>query len=363
MLSNLIFWAVVGVVSFSESVFFYTVREKEIPWVTILIWDINWLMWLFASLPIVHLVRYVKSRTTWNQFIWWMALLCILLSFGLVFIEAVLNYSAKMARSEESVFSEIFVLILTYKVHVNVIIVCTLTGMTVAFDAYKQAKIHEIRTKELEAREEELMRQLAEAQLQTLKRQLRPHFLFNSLHLISGLVLKKENENAMEMITRLSDLLRQTLKYDQQSWISLKEEIRLTKLYLEIHQVRFGPGLETQINANPDALKIQIPTFLIQPIVENSLVHGIEPNKNTGLIIIDCLVEKGFLKLTVEDNGAGTKNLSSINEGIGISNTRSRLQTLFEDNYSFEFGDLPDGGFYTKISIPILSTEHSNDVT
>lgn len=358
VVATLIFWALVSIISVSESVLYYVLRARDVPWVTILIWDLNWPMWLLASLPVMQLVyKLVGRKRNWTHFAWQIVLVSVVLSVFHVLVEAALNFYAKTLIQEDATFIDVFYLILTYKVHVNVIITFTLAGVTIAWDAFNESKIHEQKSRQLEARAEELKRQLTEAQLEALRRQLRPHFLFNSMHLISGLILKKEYDKAMEMIAKLSDLLRHTLKYDEQQWITLDEEITLVRLYLEIHQVRFGPGLELNIDVPEDTKSLKVPTFILQPIVENSLVHGIEPNKNNGRVDIRCRLVNGRLEIEVADNGKGTSESVMIHEKIGIQNTRSRLTTLYGDNFIFKYDSPESFGFRTTIILPVLPKE------
>ena len=358
-MSNLAFWAVVSVISVSESAFYYIIRDQAIPWKNFLIWDLNWPMWLLFSLPIIQfLYLLVQRKKSWTQLGWQIFGVSIVMSVLLVLFESGLNYAGKIwLTTEEPLFKDVFLLILTYKVHVNVIIIIALTGATIALNAFEESKIHENRSNKFEKRTEELNRQLTEAHLDALKRQLKPHFLFNSMHLISGLILKKEYDNAMKMIARLSDLLRHTLKYDQQHWITLDEEMELTRLYLEIHQVRFGAGLQTAIELDNLARSVRVPTYILQPIVENSLVHGLEPRKNNGLISIKCSVVEDELHITVSDNGKGINMDGKILEHIGIQNTRSRLHSLFGSNFVFKYSNGHDQGFMTKFVIPIFNDD------
>src|SRR5262245_22325600 len=211
---------------------------------------------------------------------------------------------------------------------------------------YQQLRERERRTLELETR-------LMQANLQTLKAQLQPHFLFNTLNAIASLV-RRRPEAAEDMIGSLSDFLRMTLDTAQQHEVPLHREIEFLDLYLEIQQTRFGERLRIQKEIAPTALDLAVPTLILQPLVENSIRHGIEPRETGGTILIRALRHENALRLEVRDDGDGLKagQLAAFREGVGLSNTKARLQELYGEAHRFQVTPNPEGGLTVAVELP-----------
>src|SRR5436190_1345314 len=172
----------------------------------------------------------------------------------------------------------------------------------------------------------ELERQLTEAQLQMLKMQLQPHFLFNTLNTAYTLI-RRDVDAAERVIIQLSDLLRMTLDHTGAHEVTLHEEINFIGKYLEIEQVRFRERLTVRYEIDPDCLDALVPNMILQPLVENAVRHGIAPNSRPGVIEISACRHQDFLQLTVSDNGQGLSEggIPHSRDGVGLSNTRARL--------------------------------------
>jgi two-component system, LytTR family, sensor kinase len=197
--------------------------------------------------------------------------------------------------------------------------------------------------------------QLAQAQLQALKMQLHPHFLFNTLHSISAL-LNKDTEAARQMIARLGDFLRLTLDNSGAQEVTLQREIEFLQSYLEIEHIRFQDRMTTYVEVEPQALDAQVPNLILQPIVENAIRHGIAPRSTPGRIEIRAEHKNSVLRIQVRDNGPGlSMNRSAVNlfkEGLGLANTRARLQQLYGAAHRFELANDPEGGLIVTLEIP-----------
>lgn len=211
--------------------------------------------------------------------------------------------------------------------------------------AVGQASNYYQRLREEEVRVSNLELQLSKAQLQALKMQLHPHFLFNTLNSISA--LQHENiELAQEMTARLGDFLRMTLQNIGSQEVTLEREIEFLQCYLEIEKVRFGQKLHTNIEIETQVLDCQVPNLILQPLVENAIKHGIAPNKKGGEISIRGTKENEWLKVEIEDNGKGIedKKLEKIfSKGLGLANTKQRLKELYGSNFRFELENLQNG--------------------
>jgi two-component system, LytTR family, sensor kinase len=197
-----------------------------------------------------------------------------------------------------------------------------------------------------------LKTQLAQAQLRALKMQLHPHFLFNTLHSISSLVLE-DPPKANTMIARLGDFLRLTLENSDQQLVSLKEETEFLRCYLEIEQVRFGDRLTVAFEMEPVTLSARVPHLILQPVVENAIQHAIAPRATRGHINIEAKRLNSSLRLEVKDNGRGIVSNDSVGrEGVGLSNVRVRLNQIYGSDFRFELTNAKDGGLTVVIEIP-----------
>jgi two-component system, LytTR family, sensor kinase len=198
-----------------------------------------------------------------------------------------------------------------------------------------------------------LKTQLAQSQLKALKMQLHPHFLFNTLHSISSLVLE-DPPKANSMIARLGDFLRLTLDNSDQQLVSLKQETEFLRCYLEIEQVRFGDRLTVAFELEPQTLSAQVPHLILQPVVENAVQHGIAPRATRGHITIEARRLNSLLRLEVRDNGPGiTSNGISLGmKGVGLSNVRARLDQIYGSDFRFELMNSRDGGLAVVMEIP-----------
>jgi signal transduction histidine kinase len=195
---------------------------------------------------------------------------------------------------------------------------------------------------------------LVEAQLQSLQRQLHPHFLFNTLNTISGLMRLDVNA-ADRMMDRLGDLLRMTLSTSSIQEVPLREELDMLQKYLDIEQTRFGSRLSVRMNIQADTLDAHVPNLLLQPLVENAVRHGIAPHSRPGLIVVEASRVGSQLRLQVRDSGDGLPpdRLTLLNQGVGLTNTRARLQHLYRQNHDFVFSNA-EGGLCVSVSIPFV---------
>jgi two-component system LytT family sensor kinase len=220
--------------------------------------------------------------------------------------------------------------------------------MSYAFSYYRRYREGQLRTLQLEA-------QLSQAQLQALKMQLHPHFLFNTLHSISAL-LNKDTEAARRMITRLGDFLRLTLENSGSQEVTLQQEMDFLSCYLAIERIRFQNRLVTRMDVSPPALLAQVPNLILQPIVENAIRHGIAPRSTPGLIEIEAKQRNGTLRIQVRDNGPGLSNHRTsdilFKKGLGLANTETRLERLYGAAHLFDLSNNPDGGLIVTLEIP-----------
>ena len=217
-----------------------------------------------------------------------------------------------------------------------------------AFNYYQSFRKGELKASQLHT-------QLVQSQLEALKMQVQPHFLFNTLHSISAL-LSKDTDGARKMITRLGDFLRLTLENSGSMEVTLQQEIEFLHGYLEIERIRFQDRLTTDIHVDPAVLDVRVPNLILQPIVENAMRHAIG-NSTSGRIEVTAVPRNGVVRIEVKDNGPGMVQVDPNLEarrgrGLGLANTRARLAGLYGDAASFELSNDPAGGLVVALEIP-----------
>jgi two-component system, LytTR family, sensor kinase len=227
----------------------------------------------------------------------------------------------------------------------SLMVYAVVVGVSHAIAFYHESQERKLKAAQLETR-------LVEARLKTLEAELHPHFLFNTLHAISTLV-HRDPEAADRMISRLSDLLRITFDRTGEPKVSLKEEIEFLQKYLDIEQTRFQDRLTVSVNVDPEALDGEVPRMILQPLVENAIKHGIAGRNGGNQIHIAAGREGDRLWMQVRDNGVGlqVRTLKALRTGVGLSNTRARLDCLYGRLYRLEFTD-KHGGLSVLIEIP-----------
>jgi two-component system, LytTR family, sensor kinase len=228
--------------------------------------------------------------------------------------------------------------------HSNLLVYWAIVGATQALAYYRKLEERELKAAQLETR-------LAQAQLQVLKIQLQPHFLFNTLHAISALV-QKDPDAADHTIALLSDLLRLTLETGSEQEVSLQRELDFVERYLEIEQTRFGDRLTVRLEIADDVRDARVPSFVLQPLVENAIRHGIAPRSEGGCIEIIASRKDGELAMLVQDNGQGFAG-TAIREGLGLRNTRARLEQLYGAGDRLILTQAPGGGTVVRLNIPL----------
>jgi two-component sensor histidine kinase len=201
----------------------------------------------------------------------------------------------------------------------------------------------------------QLETKLAQTQLQILKMQLHPHFLFNTLNAISALI-HQDVELADRMIARLGDLLRTTLDNANQQEVRFQQELDFIQPYLEIEKARLGARLTVELQIDPAIMDARVPNLILQPLVENAIRHGIAPRPGPGRIQIQAGRENGCLHLAVTDSGPGLQAPLEALKGIGLANTRARLEKLYGSNQRLDLTTGPDGGLQVDITIPYRET-------
>lgn len=196
--------------------------------------------------------------------------------------------------------------------------------------------------------------QAHEARLRALQSQLEPHFLFNALNAVSTLVAEQRNGEAQQMLSRLADFLRRTLDAASTPEVSVEAEIEFARQYVDIQTIRFGDRLRVRFEIDPEATGAAVPVLILQPIIENAVVHGALSRESGGTIDVSIRRDGGNLRLRVTDDGPG--RASGRGNGHGLSNTKSRLAELYGEDHELLVASRPAGGTCAELLIPFRLT-------
>lgn len=232
--------------------------------------------------------------------------------------------------------------------HQEMLVGWCILGAGMAVGAFRALQERELSTASLQS-------QLAQAQLSALKMQLHPHFLFNALHAISGLVRTGETKSAVKMIAGLSELLRQSLDNVGTQTVTLRRELELLQRYLEIEQIRFSDRLQVSMVVDENLLEVQVPNLILQPLVENAIRHGFAGRAEPGHIRIEVCTHPAGLRLAVVDDGPGVPPDFDMDRGrgVGLSNTRDRLGRLYGHAAQLRLRNVQPG-LCVDITIPLV---------
>ena len=262
------------------------------------------------------------------------------------FLLAILWSITPSTRGELATITDYYARHFGYGFYIDLII-----ASLIVIGAHALLYYDDFRTSELQ--QSSLKAQLAQAELRALKMQVHPHFLFNTLHSISSLVLE-DPPKANSMIARLGDFLRLTLDHADHELVTLKEETEFLRAYLDIEQVRFGDRLKVAFEMEPMTLSAQVPHLILQPIVENAIQHAVAPRTAQSLIDIKAQRLNSSLRLEVKDNGPGIALKSDLLKlhGVGLNNVRSRLVQAYGSDFRFELTNGAEGGLTVTMEIP-----------
>lgn len=355
-----VFWTFFGLFFASQFLIHQAYAELPITWTrTLPVWLIFAYCWAVLTPLIFYLARRfpIERRRLLNLLVH--ALASLILSFFQLVVylaAAALTESISFLKPPPKVFQNFAV----ETIHFNILTYWAIIGISQMIHYYRKYREREMRAAQLELSESKLKTQLAEAELDALKMQLHPHFLFNTLNNIVVRVRKNDNVVAVDMLTGLSELLRHSLENIGAQKVSLKHEIEFLKNYLEIEQIRFKDRLRVEFKVEPGTLRAAVPNLILQPLIENAIRHGIGKRMDAGLVSIEARRVGAELKIRVRDDGIGLPKDWSMDEqkGIGIGNTRARLRQLYGDGQTFDIRNEESGGVEVILTLPFET--HNN---
>jgi len=340
------FWTLVGLAFASQFYLSSAQIGRTVSWTQAITYSLaDWYVWAIISVPVLRFARRFPPDAA-NP--WRVAAIHLAGALVASSIYVVLRSWIGVAHShliEEPVtFREVFQPLLVKTFPFNLLIYGVIIAISHAVDYYR--KYHERTVHALE-----LEKHLTEARLQALLRQLKPHFLFNTLNGIASL-MHRDVDLADRMLVRLSELLRLTMNRTAQPLTTVREEMAFIQKYLDIERIRFSDRLTASVEVQPEAMELQVPNLIVQPLVENAIRHGIEPHPRRGQIDVNVTRVPEGVQVEVRDNGGGVPEGGFKREGIGLGNTRARLRELYGDRHRFELANRPEGGLVVRLTIP-----------
>ena len=345
-------WTIVALFFSSQAYIMYYARRQPIPYAQEFLFQaLACSLWALATPLVLWLShRFCIDRSNWLRRIGLHFL------FSLALVTALLCSHFAIYTLLTGTLGSITAFRLFHLVYFNLdrwlLIYWFLLFMSHAFRYYNSYRKGMLRASQLQT-------QLVQSQLEALKMQVHPHFLFNTLHSISAL-LSKDTEAARKMITRLGDFLRLTLENSGSMEVTLQQELEFLKGYLEIERIRFQDRLTTDIHVDPAVLDVRVPNLILQPIVENAMRHAVG-NSGSGRVEITAAPHNGVVRIEVKDNGPGMQVDQTLEarrgRGLGLANTRARLVGLYGDAARFELSNAPSGGLIVSLDIP-RGSEH-----
>jgi hypothetical protein len=313
---------------------------------------ISWLPWILAT-PVVLRLAHRYPPAQWKRVSTWAIHLAACGSVGAIHAawvalwEELLNPWALMPGPDpfpQLWMHKIYGGLLSYMVLYSLILL-----IDHALDSREQLALQQTETARLNE-------QLSKAQLSALRRQIEPHFLFNTLNAIAGLVREERNDAAVSMIVRLSDFLRRVVEDSDRQQVPLGEELEFTQKYLDIQKARFAERLQFSVDVPQELLPAQVPSLILQPMVENAVKHGIARRVQGGAIRITAFRSNGTLTMRVYNDGPSLPvGWEKGQSGIGILNVRTRLQSLYGDRFELSMRNQQPGGVEATVSVPFVS--------
>lgn len=350
-------WLLCGLISTSQVYFLWPARSPEPSILRDLAWQYPPWLFLAAAAPLVARMarRFPLTRDTWVRHLGPHLLANAALHCGYAAVVVCAGILFGDAYYQETPFLVAFGKMLAKGVQLQLFVYWLIVALVHAYDFHRKARDAALRSLRLESA-------LAQAELEALKMQLHPHFLFNTLHAIGVLVRKQNTAGSLQMLSGLADLLRLALDHTGRQLVPLKQELDFLGRYLAIEKVRFSDRLDVTIDVDPEVLDALVPNLILQPLVENAIRHGIAPRAAAGRIEIQATRERNNLQrlqVSIRDNGVGLPPAFAVEgcTGVGLRNVRARLGQLYPGEHRFEVTAAQTGGAAVSLQIPLAFEE------
>src|SRR5579862_3971193 len=347
-------WLGIGLFDATQTVFVMRSEGMHHYWTRLFFTDLlAWLPWMLAT-PMVFRLSDRFPGAAWKRAAFWIWHLLACSAIGLVAAgwvalwEELLNPYALMPGPDP--FGQLWLRKFYAGLLASIILYGLILLVAHIADTQRRFAVQQAQTARLNE-------QLSKAQLNALRRQIEPHFLFNTLNAIAGLVREGSSDAAVSMIAGLSDFLRRVVNDSDRQQVPLSEELEFTRKYLDIQQARFAERLKFNVDVPTELLPAQVPSLILQPLVENAVKHGIAQRVHGGAIRIAAARSNGTLTLRIYNDGPGLPSGWEQNaNGIGILNVRTRLESLYGNEFELRLRN-QQGGVEATVSIPYLVSE------
>ena len=345
-----LFWALLTVVySTQVALIPRPPSERGLPWVALAWQTVYYLAWAPMTMAIWRVSRgWDIDRIGIGSFLLRHAMLASVVCVAHGTAVVVISRAAVGSPLSDEPFSYLAWTYLRARLHTQLLIYAAIVGAGQALGFYSQYRERQLAAARLEA-------QLAEARLDTLRAQLEPHFLFNSLHSIASLARAGDNAGVVRLISGFSDLLRHLLD-TRTTHHAVREELGLVERYLDLQRVRFGDRLRVRIQSAPEVETATIPLLIVQPLVENALRHGLAPRIEGGSLAVHVRRIGDAVIIEVTDDGIGLPSgwTAAASPGTGLRNLRSRLDAEFGPRASLDLHAAPAGGVLAVVRLPYI---------
>jgi two-component system LytT family sensor kinase len=343
-------WFGFGLIDALQTVFVMRAEGMHHAWVKLFVTTVlSWLPWALAT-PLVMALGRRFPPVKLSSLATWLAHGAACVTIGLIFaawttwLDQLLNPYAN--NSTSGPFVHLWLDRFYNGILSSLVLYAAILAVSYVLDSRARLAYQQTETARLNE-------QLSKAQLNALRRQIEPHFLFNTLNAVAGLVREGRNDTAVSMIVGLSDFLRRVLEDSSRQQVPLGEEMEFAQKYLDIQKVRFVERLQLNVDVPKELLHAQVPALILQPIVENAIKHGIAKRAQGGAIRIAAFRSDGMLTLSVYNDGPSLPVSSEkTHSGIGISNMRTRLQSLYGNAFALNMQNQDQGGVEVSISVP-----------
>ena len=347
-LFSLASWSVLWLLMCAQSLVYFRENDLPVPWIKFVAWFLEVAgLWGFASpLALWYIWKRPLTRADWRQSLPYQIAGWVVIPLLLAAPLQLSRFVASRALDAPDLYAPLTLLSFS-RLYLNAFLAyldVLLAGLAIYYA--REARSRQLRASKLEAR-------LAEAQLDVLRMQLHPHFLFNTLNTVSAL-MHKDVHAADRMLALLGDLLRDSFEKIADQEVSLKQELGFLEKYLEIEKTRFQDRLSVETEIDPETLDAEVPNLVLQPLVENAIRHGVSRRREAGHIRLAAWRDGDRLELRVRDNGPGLSAEGELpgGSGVGLSNTQARLRQLYGAAHRFELLAPDTGGLEVVLSIP-----------
>ncbi|HUQ84074.1 MAG TPA: sensor histidine kinase [Gemmatimonadaceae bacterium] len=359
--------AAIGILECAKDYVMAQIQGTERPLVLVLrdeaLW---WVLWMLVMPGVVALgQRFRFDNGRWRSSSIIHLVLAVVLSLMHIAVFGVAYFWAVGPTSWGPTRGSMISLFTARYLAMDVIIYAGAIGVYYAFEFFARFRRTALEAAQIESRASRLQLNLAEARIHALRMELNPHFLFNALNAVAGLVRKRQHDEAVDMLARLGDLLRTTLDREMPAEVALSEELAYLGRFVDIELVRFGDRLRVTWEIDPEVRNALVPPLILQPLVENALRHGVGRRPGPASLRVAAKRSGLHLELTVRDSGEGLHPVDGRvpREGIGLSNTRARLTELYgPDVASVDVADVPGGGVRARLLLPYHTSVLERDV-